>query len=126
MKENLYDLMGDIAKWSDETFGSVSDQGKRILPMVNHLREEVFELGYAIDDLQNNEVSDAEDIEDINKEKFEQVEMELADCFMLLLNITAHLDLNDEDILRLVRLKLEYNKKRSWGNSDQNGVIHHK
>ena len=51
--------------------------------------------------------------------------MEIADCFMLLLDSAHHVGITHNEILQATKEKLEINKKRKWGNPDENGVVEH-
>ena len=95
-------LMNEVAEWSDATFGV----GQRNPAIVYHLKKEVDELIKAFD---NNE----------------DPLMEIADCFMLLLDSAHHVGITHNEILQATKEKLEINKKRKWGNPDENGVVEH-
>jgi hypothetical protein len=45
MKKTLQEVVWDIEKWSDETFG----KGQRTIPILHHLKKEVPELIEAIE-----------------------------------------------------------------------------
>ncbi len=91
----------DLIKWRRETFG------KRLLSeTVSKLKEEVRELDEAIR-LQDSEV-----------------EMEFADCFILLYVLAGDYGMKFQDIEESIKAKLAINKEREWHIVD--GVIKHK
>jgi NTP pyrophosphatase (non-canonical NTP hydrolase) len=104
-EKELQILMNEIRTWSDATFGD----SRRTISILYHLIKEVPEL-----------------IESIEKEETVITTLfEFADCFMLLLDAASHHGYKADDILLAMSDKLEINKKRKWGNPDENGVIEH-
>jgi NTP pyrophosphatase (non-canonical NTP hydrolase) len=104
-KSKLQTLMDDIKNWSDATVGD----SQRTIPILYHLIKEVPEL-----------------IESIEKEETVRTTLfEFADCFMLLLDAASHHGYKADDILLAMSDKLEINKKRKWGEPDENGVVEH-
>ena len=104
MKE-LQVLMDKIMKWSDSTFGEM----QKTPGMVAHLKKEVIEL--------EKEVTQDDNILGI--------QIELADCLMLLLDIASHSDIDAESLLFEVEHKLSINKLRKWGKPNVDGSIEH-
>jgi len=119
MSQNLQALMDDISNWSDATFGS----GQRTIPIVCHLKKEVDELRDAL--AREKELySTTDEVGVISRQK-QAVEMEFADCFMLLLNAAHHHGITASDFMRFTRHKLAINRKRKWGMPDKDGVVEH-
>lgn len=102
-------LMNNISKWSD----SVSGSDERRAGMLAHLKKEIEELKTELFlDKQggNNELG---------------IQVELADCLMLLLDIANHSKVNAESLLFEVEHKLGINKLRKWGKPDKDGSVQH-
>jgi len=97
-------LMDDIMQWSDDTFGD----RQRTIPILYHLEKEVPEL-----------------IGALNIATKKGIQMEFADCFMLLFDAASHHGLKASDIVTICNEKLEINRKRKWREPDENGVIEH-
>ena len=57
--------------------------------------------------------------------KNEEVDIEFADCFILLLDAARKEGLFAKDILKAIVNKMEINKARKWGKPDENGVMEH-
>ncbi len=51
--------------------------------------------------------------------------MEVADCFILLLQVCSRLGMSFEDLMHVSVQKFEINKKRVWSEPDAEGVPHH-
>ena len=115
--KKLQDIMNDIAEWSDKTFG----YGQRNPAIIYHLKKEVDELITAYNDV---DINNATSNEAFGKQ-VRKITMEYADCFMLLFDSAHHFGLTAEEIINIMREKLEINKKRKWGKPDENGVIEH-
>ena len=109
MSKELQKLMDDIAEWSDKEFG----ERQRTVPILYHLKKEVPE---AIDACQNYLESDFYN---------GRAKLEIADCFMLILDAATHFNMSAEDLIFYTALKLDINKNRKWGKPDVNGVIEH-
>lgn len=94
----------EVGKWATETFYKPS-MGDRKYSFcdgrVKHFMKEADEL---------------------NKSNFLLLPQEAADCFLLLIHI-AHI--MEFDLLDEARKKMEINKKRTWGEPDEDGVIEH-
>jgi dATP/dGTP diphosphohydrolase len=91
-------LQDQLKAWSDETFGS----HERRLGMIAHLKRECDEL--------------AEDPGDIK---------EMADCFLLLLDIAAHGGYSVADLMKAASAKFTECKKRKWGSVQEDGSVEH-
>jgi len=100
----LQQFMDDVHKWADEIFG----KERTTLAPLYHLKKEVDEAILAV----KNESRDA-------------VRIELADCFILILNATSKYGLTFENLFITAQNKMEANKKRQWGKPDKNGVVEH-
>ena len=118
--EDLQKLMNEISEWSDKTFG----ESQRNPAIVHHLKKEVDELIDALN--KSNALVYADSIGNGNFSRtINEVKMEYADCFMLLLDSAAHFGMTSEDLIKVTKEKLEINKCRKWGNPDKNGVVEH-
>jgi len=115
----LQNLMNDISEWSDKTFGD----GQRNPAIVYHLKKEVDELIEGFKTLYN--LLDNPSMNEYSNVQIGRIKMEYADCLMLLLDSVHHFDITSIELLELVRIKLEINKKRKWGIPDENGVVEH-
>lgn len=93
----LDDVVREIGEWGDKTFCPNGEY--RGHSIVAHLKKEVKELR-----------ADPKCME------------EIADCFMLLAHL-AHQ--NKESLTIAVMRKFEINKKRKWGEPDEQGVVEH-
>lgn len=98
-------LMDDIHQWADNTFG----KERTALAPLRHLQKEVRELQEAI----------------AFEDKPNQVELEFADCFILLLNAAAKYGLTFDRMVTAATVKMEINKARKWGKPDADGVAEH-
>ena len=120
--EDIQKLQDDIKKWSDEAFGMYRT-GK---PIAYHLKKEVDELINALDDLHQgvyaNDVTVGA-MQVVNKRH--RILMESVDCFTLLLDVLAHEQFDVNQLIEASYIKLEINKKRKWGEPDENGVVEH-
>jgi len=118
----VQDIQDEIKKWSDENFGS-HRTGK---PIAHHLKKEIDELIEAIDSFHKDRPygKDKKTLE-LLRERRKRVTFELADCMMLLLDIASHEQITFKLLMITVQEKLEINKKRKWGEPDENGVVEH-
>jgi len=121
MKE-VQDIQDAIQAWSDETFGK-ERTGK---PIAYHLKKEVDEVIESIDNFHKDRPygKDKESLALLRKRR-ERVLFEIADCMMLLLDVAAHEQYTFKLIMMAVEDKLEINKRRKWGEPDENGVVEH-
>ena len=104
--KSFEELFNEITEWQDETFGNHGNP----IPAFFHLEKEIQELKLALQSNNNKEC--------IN---------EIADCFLLLIGIFKRKfrQLDDIDLVNLINEKLQVNKKRTWGQPDEKGVIEH-
>ena len=123
-EKRVQTLQDNIKQWSDDTFGN-HRTGK---PIAYHLKKEIDEVIDAIDILRaagnNKGLPWRERYGDIRKSQ-RRVKFELADCLTLLLDIASHEYINVSELLDATEEKLEINKKRKWGEPDENGVVEH-
>ena len=106
----LQSLMDRVGDWSDETFG----HGDRSIACLTHLIKEVGELATTILKLKDKKVLP------------EDVFLEFADNFMLLIDVARMQGLSAAGLLMATRIKLSINKGRRWNEPDGNGIIAHK
>lgn len=107
---NLEYFLNDVAKWQDVTFPSADPLSKLM-----HLREEIDELMEAF----------LYSFSPIPYVKNADIREEYADCFLLLYGSALKAGFTLDDIYQAMREKMELNKKRKWGEADENGVIKH-
>lgn len=121
--KDIQTIQDEIKEWSDTTFGS-DRTGK---PIAYHLKKEVDEVIEAIDAFHKDRPYDRKSKEslDLLRKRRERVLFEIADCMTLLLDIAAHEQYTVKLIMMAVEDKLEINKKRKWGEPDENGVFEH-
>lgn len=105
--DKLQALMDDISAWADATFGA---ERKTVAPL-HHLKKEAAEAIEAIERAEPNRSTAGV--------------LELADCFILVLNACALYGLTASEVIRAANYKLETCKKRKWGEPDENGVVEH-
>ena len=122
--EKVQQLQSEIKKWSDETFGN----HRIATPIIHHLDKEINEVlvaltGYYMGVYSNS--TSADDGNELLEKMHYRVRMEFADCFTLLIDAAAHADIDMETLINDSFDKLEINKKRKWGEPDENGVIEH-
>jgi len=109
----FYRLVKDIKKWSDETFGK--NRKNLPLPILYHLTKEVPEAIVSATFMNLYR----------GKKCRKRLLMELADCFMLVVDAASHSGFTPEELLKAVEKKLEINKIRKWGEPDENGTVEH-
>jgi len=106
MSRTLQEIAKEINDWQDKTFSKAT-----ALSAVTHLQREVVELTFAIQTKHYKRETGQSDIE-----------KELADCFILLLNV-AHLSGVDLEIATDEKMAINFN--RVWGEPDADGVVEH-
>jgi NTP pyrophosphatase (non-canonical NTP hydrolase) len=118
----LKEFQKEVGEWGDKTFNSKRQFNIESCTygIVNHLKKEIkeFEDLYELSKLAGNKY--LRHSNDDSKETY--LQREIADCFILLLHL-AHLwncDLLDE-----ARKKMDINRRREWGDPDQDGVVEH-
>lgn len=99
-----YILTKKLNKWAAKTFPNQTIKSKTI-----HLRKEVDEL-----------------LEAIEKQDIKEAHVEMADIFILIVNIAFISGLSPFRFLLTVKRKLDVNLKRNWHKADSDGVYHHK
>lgn len=99
-----------ITKWQREKFTKAT-----AVTAATHLTEEIKELGEA---LLNEDHT-------IDHERRRKVLMEYADCFLLLFGSASLYGLSYEDICKAINDKMEINKKRTWGQINEQGYVKH-
>lgn len=98
----MSDLQREISEWARETFPK-PNKGEVARGVWNHFHEEVHELTDALIDGGD-------------------VKSEAADVMHLLFQIA---ELGGFDLLEETRKKFAINQARTWGDSDDHGVVHH-
>jgi NTP pyrophosphatase (non-canonical NTP hydrolase) len=96
--------MNDIAEWSAKTF-----ENETSLHKLNHLTKEIDELKSAI----------------FHEHGKYDINMEFADCFILLLGAASLQGLTASNIHNIIECKMAINKNRTWSEPDINGVVEH-
>lgn len=116
----LSEFQKEVGEWADETF---KHDDYSLYSLFLHLGKEIKELGIAIADFMGQALQNLKELPNRPKQLDRQkLNNELADCFILLLNIAhiCNIDLLDES-----RKKMERNRKRKWRKPDKDGVIEH-
>ena len=120
-------LFNQVTEWQNKTFPNSTALSK-----ATHLYEEVQELMIALNDLQIAGVArDKSDQEDeilnviVYGKKFQEAQMELADCFILLFGLAQKMGLNFQHLQAIISTKHKINLLRKWGKPDANGVVKH-
>ena len=116
----LQNLMDDISEWSNKTFGNY----ERNPAIAYHLKKEIKELIKAIKKFNKSRFDASTGIGEYKRNR-DNVEMEFADCFMLLLDSASHFDITADELIEATYRKLAINKERKWGKPDKNGVVEH-
>ena len=92
----------DITKWQRETFPNAQPTSK-----LSHLSEELEELHFELSHPTDN------------------LRLEFADCFLLLFGCASSAGMTYGDICMAIDEKMEINRRRKWGQPDENGVVKH-
>jgi len=100
----MRELFEKIVAWQNKTFPGATAESK-----VHHLTEEVQEL---LSDIQNGATTD-------------DLELEFADCFLLLFGAAQKVNLDYNDLVNAIEKKFKINTERDWGKPDENGVVKH-
>lgn len=105
--ENRFDkVLNNVMRWQEDTFPKATAKSKLL-----HLREEIEELLMEI----SNPNYCKEDIED-----------ELADCYLLLFGASHKLGFSlTREILDIIEHKFYKNLGRNWQEPDENNVYRH-
>jgi len=102
-------------EWSDQTFDEGNFHNDRSLPLCYHLGKEAKELGESVQSCLSYP----------SEENISRVTEELADCQLLLLDITAHMGFTANQLISFSVAKHEVNRLRKWGAPDADGVVEH-
>lgn len=95
----------DVIEWQNKTFKQSTAKSK-----VAHLSQEIKELN---DELNKETQNDNE------------IRLEFADCFILLMGAAASYGLSYKDVVFAISAKMKINRKRKWGKPDKYGVVNH-
>lgn len=98
------EMFEEITKWQSEIFTKATAQSASC-----HLREEVNELVHDLTWGMGRE----------------RTVMEYADCFLLLFGSAKLFGLTYDDICNAINEKMEINKKRKWGEVNEQGYVKH-
>lgn len=119
---NLQRLQNDIKKWSDGAFG----MHRHGIPIIHHLKAETDEVIEALETYHKGIYGNTdESVLKRYREDKERILMEFADCFMLLIDATAHEQITVNMLAEATARKLEINKKRKWGEANEFGYFEH-
>lgn len=120
--KNIQRLQDRIKEWSDGTFGL----HRLGTPIIHHLKAETDELIEALNLLHQGVYAndDNNGLKSL-REKKDQVLMEFADCFMLLIDAAAHEQITIDMLSEAADRKLEINKQRKWGKPNDLGYFEH-
>jgi NTP pyrophosphatase (non-canonical NTP hydrolase) len=110
---DLQIIADDLKEWSDKTFGERMSS----ISMAFHLQQETEELVNSLRDYYYSP--------NPNEKLKEDVYFEFADCFMLLIDAASHFPMDMNTLIEYTKRKLEINKRRKWGEPDENGVVNH-
>jgi hypothetical protein len=105
------EMFESITKWQREVFTKANCKSA-----ANHLHEEVKEL---LSELNDGEIGYFSD------EQKMKIQMEYADCFLLLFGSASLFGLSYNDICMLITSKMEINKQRKWGEVNEKGYVKH-
>jgi NTP pyrophosphatase (non-canonical NTP hydrolase) len=97
-----------ICKWQKETFGQANMFSK-----IAHLAEEL------------REVIETKRAHENGSATLNDVELEFADCFLLLFGAANAAGMTYDDICNAVEEKMKINRSRKWGTPDEFGVVNH-
>lgn len=93
--DKLMDLIRDQAEWSQATFGS--DQTRSPMGALKHLAKEAVEAQEAL------AAGDAE-----------RLKVELADCYLLLLDACRRAKIKPMQLVEAAQEKMKVNRSRQW------------
>lgn len=94
----------EISQWQRVTFPNATPISASL-----HLCEEANEL---------NEIL-------VEDGTMDQVALEIADCFLLLIGVCQTAGMSYEDIIQAIDSKMEINKTRKWGKQNELGYVKH-
>jgi len=110
--EKIQELQNEVSKWSDSQFDNGMFIPSRSIPISKHLQKESKELTEAIENY-------------FKTGRYDNVMEELADVFILLLDVSCHIGSNVDALVTSAYNKLEINKSRKWGLPDKEGIVEH-
>ena len=113
-------IMDAILSWSNKQFGD----GRSPIPILHHLKKEVPELIESLNYFENVRYDESIGTGEYSR-ICKNVNMEFADCMMLILDAAAHHGITATQLFDAVKEKLEINKNRMWDKPDENGVCEH-
>lgn len=97
------DLFEQISNWQAATFPDST-----VLSKLKHLEDELIELREASEHGWSAEI-----------------QLELADCFILLIGIADKCGESYDSVCKWIDFKMNINKDRKWGEPDLFGVVNH-
>ena len=100
---DVRDLVTELARWSDETFGDHRDPERTLV----HLQREVTEALVSV------------------RHELDDTAFEFADLFMLTVDAARRYGLDWDELLWFVEAKHRINLQRTWGKPDADGVVEH-
>lgn len=106
---DLYDLARDLSEWSQATFGTDAERGP--IGPLKHLAKEAVEAQQACERF--NDFAEMEDTCAANS-AFDDLHVELADCFILVLDAARRAKLKPLELIRKALAKMEVNKARTY------------
>jgi len=109
-------LQEEILEWSNNKFNEGRFTPNRAIPISYHLQKESLELTESLEEYFSKIQT---------PQSLDKVEKEIADIFILALEVASHVGMDINDITLACRDKFEICKKRKWGTPDENGVVEH-
>jgi len=110
MNEELQRLMDEVSEWQHKTFHTVE-----CVNISRHLEKEAKELTEAIEI--HNEKGTVETLWNM--------EEEMADCLILLVSCAKKAGFDSGRLLSAAYSKLHINKRRKWGEQNEDGTFTH-
>jgi hypothetical protein len=101
--EELTDLITDQSEWSQRTFGVDAERGP--IGALKHLEKEAKEAQQAVGT--------------------DELVVELADCFLLLLDATRRSGFKLDALIEAAQAKMEINKQRDWPKPTSDEPVEH-
>ncbi len=92
-----------ITEWQNKTFTKAT-----IISCLEHLSEEIEEVKNCL----TNGIGIVDDLE-------------VADCFLLLIGVANKAGMDYQDIVNAIDKKMEINYKRKWGEVNEKGYVKH-
>lgn len=110
MSKEPQSLMDEVSEWQNKTFKTVE-----CVNISRHLEKEAKELTEALENYYN----DVSPLTNIN------VDLEFADCITLLVACAKRKGLTADRLIELGFEKLEINKRKKWGEQNEDGTYSH-